>query len=346
MKKYSSLIIVMILLLTGCSKEEKVKQEIHIPMEIPVVVVKYFPADGENLDVKATGDVSGSLTEIKTKVNGITKDLAKTLEEASRFRAYKNQEAKPSLTYKVVKEYEFFEALPTYDKEGHSAPMTDYNEIVKRINGQDWVDNKGVKEIWVWGYHGGVVDLWESNMASPTGDVSNSDRDENDLPIYKSTYTLYHYNYGRSLSETIENHMHQIEAVLNHVDGRDDTDPEKWNELLFWGKYVGSDKSHKIINPGCGWAHYPPNGERDYDWKNQTYVMSDIEDWKPDGTGKKTKMNSDRWNSSSIDWFVFWMQSLPGHNNGLKHKGKELHNWWIFIGDYDNAVKNKYSLVK
>ena len=54
--------------------------------------------------------------------------------------------------------------------------------------------------------------------------------------------------------------MHQIEAVLNWVDGRDRTPPEQWSELLFWGKFVGSDRSLKIVRPGCGWAHYPPNG--------------------------------------------------------------------------------------
>ena len=68
-------------------------------------------------------------------------------------------------------------------------------------------------------------------------------------------------------------------VITKTIDGRDVTHRDKWSELLFWGKFVGSDASHKIINPGCGWAHYPPNGERDYDWANPRYVMTDIEDW-------------------------------------------------------------------
>ncbi len=71
-----------------------------------------------------------------------------------------------------------------------------------------------VKEVWIWGYHGGVLDLWESNMASPFGAISNSNRDPNDLPVLKSTYTVYHYNYQRGASEAVEDHMHQFEAVL------------------------------------------------------------------------------------------------------------------------------------
>jgi hypothetical protein len=214
------------------------------------------------------------------------------------------------------------------------------------VNIQKWVEQRGVKEVWIWGYHGGVLVLWESNMASPHGDISNSNRDPNDLPVLKSTYTVYHYNYQRGVSEATENHMHQIEAVLNFVDGRDRTPSEKWNELLFWGKFVGSDRSHKIVRPGCGWSHYPPNGERDYDWRNMRFVETDIEDWKPDGTGKKQRMNCERWGGDTLRWFVYWMQNIPGADNGLSYNGKPLTNWWTFIGDFDRAMQKKMTLVE
>ena len=107
--------------------------------------------------------------------------------------------------------------------------MTDYNKIMQRVGIKQWVEEKGVKEVWLWGYHGGVVGLWESNMAGPFGDISNSNRDPNDLPVLKKTYTVYHYNYQRGASEAVEDHMHQIEAVLNYVDGRDRTPPDQWD---------------------------------------------------------------------------------------------------------------------
>ena len=46
-------------------------------------------------------------------------------------------------------------------------PMTDYNAILRRVDIAEWVERRGVKEVWLWGYHGGVIDLWESNMAGP-----------------------------------------------------------------------------------------------------------------------------------------------------------------------------------
>jgi hypothetical protein len=100
------------------------------------------------------------------------------------------------------------------------------------------------------------------------------------------SYTVYHYNYPRGTFDAMEDHVHQTEAVLNHLDARERTTPEKWSEHLFWGNFVDSDQTHKFVHPGCGWAHFPPNTEKDYDWAIKRYVMTDIEDWKPDGGGR------------------------------------------------------------
>ncbi len=357
MKLFSAISFVLIcLIFCGCSTtSDQAKQPAKAaeagPMEIPVVIVKYFPVTNEGLiDIRVTGDWGASLEETRDKTDQCTKEVIETLEQGSRFRGYKNPDAKPSLKYKVVKTYEFLKPLPTCPlRNGETVPFTDYNAIVNEIDIKDWVENKGVKEVWIWGYHGGKVGLWESNMSSPTtGDISNSSRDPNDLPLLSKTYTVYHYNYQRGPSEAVEDHMHQCEAVFNYIDGRDQTPPEKWPQLLFWGKFVGSDISHKLVTTPrhCGWAHYAPNSTHDYDWGNKDYVETDIEDWKPDDTGKTTTMNCDRWDGSSIKWFRLWMQSIPGRDNGLTYNGKPLKNWWIFIGDYDNAVKAGKSLVE
>jgi hypothetical protein len=73
------------------------------------------------------------------------------------------------------------------------------------------------------------------------------------------------------------------------------TPPERWDTLLFWSKFVGSDRTYRIVHPGCGWALYPPNAEQDHDRANKRFVESDIEDWKPDGTVSAPA--SGRWRS-------------------------------------------------
>lgn len=315
-----------------------------LPWEIRVLVVKYFPVKGDRIDQSVTGDWGETLEATRAKCDQIVRTVAATLEEGSRFRTYKDPTARPSLKYTIVGDLEYLEPLPLRPKEGDGVPMTDYNKVMERVKIRDWVEGKGVKEVWLLGYHGGVIGLWESNMASPFGDVSNSSRDPKDLPVLKSTYTVYHYNYQRGPSEATEDHMHQFEAVFNFIDGRDRTPPEQWPDLLFWGKFVGSDRSHKIVRPGCGWSHYPPNAEGDYDWGNPRFVETDIEDWKPDGSGRKESTSSDRWGRSSLRWFTYWMQSLPGAASGLTYEGKPLRNWWLFIADFDRAMREKMTL--
>lgn len=315
---------------------------------IPVVVVSYFPVDGDKIDIKVTGDWGDTYAATKAKTGRLTEEACEALGRATRFRGYKNPAAAQALEYKVIGQFEFKEPLPTVPKRGNEAPMTDYNAIMGRIDAAKWVKEQGVKEIWVWGYHGGKVGLWESNMSSPTGDVSNSNRDGKDLPVFDRTYTVYHYNYQRGLGEMLENHMHQLEHLLNFVDGRDVTPPAKWPELLFWGKFVGSDASHKLVGDvkRCGWTHYAPNSERDYDWQNPRYVETDIEDWRPDGIGKTQRMNAERWNNDPIQWRIYWMQAIPGVDNGLTYKGRKLRNWWSFVSDWDRARREKWTLME
>ncbi len=300
-----------------------------VPWEVPVLLVRYFPVAGDQIDRRVTGDVGGSLAELRRRTEQITGQAINALQEGSRYHGYKDTAAAPSLHYTVVGNIEFLEPLPTWPKPGHRVPMTDYNAIMRRIDARAWVEERGVKEIWLWGYHGGVIDLWESNMAGPFGDISNSDRDGRDLPVFANTYTVYHYNYGRGPSEAVEDHMHQIEAVLRQID-----------HDLFWNKFVGKPGEGR-----CGWAHFPPNGERDYDWRNPKKVWTDIEDWQPDGGGRKIEINSDRWRGDSLQWFVYWMQNLPGQDNGITYRGRPLTNWWRFIGDFDGAMREGMKLV-
>ncbi|MFN8458652.1 MAG: hypothetical protein U0401_29030 [Anaerolineae bacterium] len=185
---------------------------------IPTLVINYFPAKNGRIDRAVTGDVSASLTDIRRHTLNTTQRVIQALETGSAYHGYKDRTAQPCLEYQIVDTLEFLEPLPTWPKSGHQVPMTDYNAIMERVNIREWVEERGVKEVWLWGYHGGVIDLWESNMAGPYGDISNSDRDLRDLPLLNKTYTVYHYNYGRGPSEAVEDHMHQIEAVLRQLD--------------------------------------------------------------------------------------------------------------------------------
>jgi hypothetical protein len=299
------------------------------PYTIPVLLVSYFPTRKEHIDRSITGDVGEPLVVVRRHTIDTTAKIIQALETGSRYHGYKDPAAQPSLRYRIVDSLELQEPLPTWPKPGDRAPMTDYNAVMRRIDIRHWVEEQGVHEVWLWGYHGGVIGIWESNMAGPFGDVSNSDRSLADLPLLNRTYTVYHYNYQRGASEAVEDHMHQIEAVLNHVDRH-----------LFWDLFVGKTKEGR-----CGWSHFPPNAVRDYDWANATHVLTDIEDWKPEGHGQCKRLNCERWQGNSLAWFVYWMQNIPGHNNALTYRDRQLTNWWSFIGDFDAAMAGNLGLV-
>ena len=115
---------------------------------IPVVVVKYFPIHGDNIDIEKTGDWGKGLVFTQKKVDSITAELAKLLGNASCYRGYKNPDAKPSIKYEIVSTFEFYEPMPTVRGTHLDPPMTDYNTIIQRIDGKDWIENRDVKEIW------------------------------------------------------------------------------------------------------------------------------------------------------------------------------------------------------
>ena len=79
--------------------------------EIPVVIVKYFPLNANNIDINVTGDWGESLSFTRGKTDRLTNEVINALEQGSRYHAYKNSGAEPSLKYNVVKTYEFLEPL-------------------------------------------------------------------------------------------------------------------------------------------------------------------------------------------------------------------------------------------
>ncbi|MBI3925325.1 MAG: hypothetical protein HY319_07290 [Armatimonadetes bacterium] len=290
------------------------------PWKVPVLELRYFPlaADGKNLDLSVTSNVDAPLGEVRARCDRMTLETIQALEQGSRFRAYKNPAAKPSLDYYVVDTLEYLEPVP-HDPD--KALRADYGAILKRAGLRKYIQEKGVKEVWIWGYHSPELHPWESNFSSVHGDLSNSDRDEGDLPLFAPSYTVYHYNYQRETDMAVHNHIHQIEALMRHHGGE------------LWRRFEGEPGKWRSGN-----CHFPPNGRHDYDYANKEYVQSDIEDWKPEGFGKKQLLNCDRWGGDDLRWYVYWMQSIPGQANRLVYQGRPLTNWWVFLGDHDAAV--------
>lgn len=307
---------------------------------VPVLVLKYFPIialSADILDTSETGDWQNpDLNALKNQVDILNQGIINALEKGSAYHGYKNASSSNYLDYQIIFEKEFLRQI---SKSVQYAPSADHIKELNDIKICDLVENRGVKEVWIWMTHNSTIAPIESNMAGPWGDISNSSR-QSDLPVCKKTYTVYDYNYGRGVGEAIEDHNHQQEALFNYVDYD-----------LFWNKFVNPyGKTSNIINH-CGWSHFPPNASEDYDWRNKRYVLSDCENWKPDGGGEVKQINCETWSSGCIDdsglsFKIWWMQNIPGLNNNLTYRGKNLRNWWDFVADFDKALAEGKSLLK
>lgn len=329
-------------------------QEIEVPTTnpLPVLVLKYFPVDstGNTLDKSITG-LDTDLSTMRVQVNNLVQDGVTKLTEGTKYHGYKAS-AEPSISYFVFDSKEFLSPIPVssnkaINKENIFRPG--YMKILNDVNICDYVDNKGVKQVWLLGYQFGNIEPDESNMAMGTdsksfwgggsyGDISNSEK-TNDMPTCQKTYTLYGYNYARDVGSFLESHMHQIEITFRFVD-----------EQLA-SKFISPYGEKQPTGNHCGWAHAPPNTKTDYDWRNEDDVLSDCEDWKPDGSGPYKVVDCHTWygpfclDDTGAKFKVWWMQNVPGKDNKLVYNDKSMRNWWEFYRDFDLALKIGKSFV-
>lgn len=326
---------------------------------VPIVLINHIPTeDGLNVDSLVTGPsgtsewTGGSINSLQSWILTITTRAKFMLEEGSRFRGYKTPESLPYVGYKVIAIYNFYEAMPPGFPDpaisGNTFP--DYHAILARIPAQELVEGpSAVREIWLNSYHFGKMSLNESNMASPlTPDISNSYRTPGDLPVFSKTYVLYQTNYTRSQAEAVHNHGHQIEAMLSYINQRYDG-----NTNLFWRSFVGLNATGAFEPGRCGATHFPLNARGDYDYLNSiNSVQSDCEDWKPDGSGTRKTASLSTWdgvpyawpNTGAISqktesqWYIYWMQNLPGDGNTIPYSGTTMENWWRLIVEWDDSI--------
>ncbi len=338
--------------------------------EIPVVIMRYLPtADGRNLDVAWAPDFWSlnpiPLVQLEQTLDLYDPIMKFMLEEGSRFRGYGSQTSPPSLGYRVVAIITVYEPTPPGKPKGDlRAPLYDaeWFQIFERFGIRDYIEKMGVKEIWLsWGgvqpnipsYDPAIHppenfrEGWESNMSSATtGDISNSNRDNTDLPIYDHTYIVYGRNIRRLDPVTIHGDGHQLESMFDAVNRRQTGDTQ-----LFWQKFVGFSATGPWQRGRAGDTHHPPNAATDYDYQNFEPFDSDIMDWKPDG-GQTTPFSAATYGNvpykfpnnylqsfSSVEpnWYIFWRQSIPGSGNTIPYGTNRMTNWWHFVGDWDAA---------
>ncbi len=357
------------------SDELKTKNKGKI--RVPVVIINYLPTlDGIKLDMNRAPDGYGmlhnsTLLQAKNKILSDKIIEKNSIEEGTRFRDYGSNTINQYVDIDVVKYINVYELelapykTVTNSQGTYPIKTIDYNKLFPRLGIDKLVNIDGVKEIWftVFGKDeypsvvaAGLTDrstyylIPESNMSSPlTGDVSNSEQYQNDLPIYNNTYVVYGCAGHRGVDTDLHNRGHQMERQLSNYR----TDPDG----LFWGNFAKVGR--------CGWTHIVPNSDAGYDYGNITLKPSDIKTWKPSG-GTYVDVNKNTWtnikynfvmggdevggaksnyeNDPHTKWLIFWWQSIPGYNNQIPYGTKTLTNWWDIYYKWDETIKTNRKL--
>lgn len=192
--------------------------------DLNVLVIKYF-------HINASGDTTFD-PNIKTALEANwwsdRDNYAKTVqsvadqvsamkmaaEDGSAYLKYKSAAAQSALRYHIVDTKEKFEAVP-FLPNGY----LDYNSIMKANNICDYVNNKGVREVWLLkGAHKDAYNHFESKMAGPFGNVSNGSPYSypGDMPVCNHTYRVYTHTYDRwDLFGEVWGH--QIEVEMEYI---------------------------------------------------------------------------------------------------------------------------------
>ena len=353
--------------------------------QINVVVINYVPTNDEGVTVNQNtfpfhGDngVDPNLTVEEYNKWVLSQNIRTKsgIEEGSRFRGYKNNN-EPYIGINVLKYINVYE-MPKIVRDmtddlfaidSTEGYYPDYHKLFESIDLETLVNELDVKEVW---FNRKSLALPESNMSSPTsGDISNAyygneqygfinEIQHDDLPIYDKTFVVYSHWMHNSYEFILHVRGHQIERQLSVLDGSD----------FLFGKFKGN------VGPngrerGCGTVHYPVNATSGYQYNNTHYVLSDIEDWKPDGTGERTLVNNDNWireitidydlptsdyksetsrnvigNDPHGGWMIYWFQSIPGEDNNLQYNGLNLKNWWDPIYDWDYHFTQSKKLLE
>lgn len=321
--------------------DQKLKSTGKGKITVPVVIINYLPTiDGVLLDMQRAPDgfydlYNSTLDRAKAKILADKIVEKNAIEEGTRFRDYATNKVDPYISIDVVGYINVYELdLAFWIKTTSNGKPVDmktieYFKLFERLNIKNYVDNLGTKEIWITMFpkdeypsviKNNMADvntyygLPESNMSSPlTGDISNSYRHPNDLPIYSKTYVVYGDAGHRGADTDLHNRGHQIEAQLSYIDNS-----------LIWGKAFLPTSTIKEFRLGN--CHWPPNATSDYDYSNKIAVKSDIASWQPSG-GTYVDVNVDTWLGKNYS-FPMTATNIVGESN---YANDSQVKWFIYL---------------
>ncbi|MFH8080474.1 MAG: hypothetical protein QXO84_01180 [Candidatus Aenigmatarchaeota archaeon] len=306
--------------------------------KVPVLVIAYIPLNDEgNVDTTKTGNWKESDKEkLKNYLSSASENLTEFISEGSRYKWFMNSDSTRAVNYYIADVKINYKSMPT--KDGNSV---DVKKIMDEINVCNYVDASGIKEFWIWVYDDLKPIEFVTVLGKQAKDIWNIDYDgdgEKDygvignllsLPTCKHSYTVYNFIIGSSPGIMLSNYTHRIEATLSYLD---------YGIWLSFNVSCGSPDCPINVWPNC-----------DEGWNSEKKVETNCLNWSPAGGETTTIIDCHSWYGSKckkddgFEYKIWWMQTLPGKNNGIKvFDYFKVKNWWSFIGNIDQASKHRW----
>lgn len=213
----------------------------------------------------------------------------------------------------------------------HQPDLADYPAIIRSHNLVREIESGKVDEVW-W-FAGPYAGFYESAMAGKgafyiNGGVYGPDK----VPCWRA-FAIMGFNTERGVAEMLHDLSHRTESTMARVFGGWKAEKLETD----WARFAANAKQSNGV-AGAGNCHYPPNGERDYDYNNPRTVPSSAEDWLnyPNLTGKTLPVNRETWGGPDYhrNYMRWWFRHLP-HAEGVHPRSGRRNDWWEYVFRFD-----------
>jgi hypothetical protein len=208
----------------------------------------------------------------------------------------------------------------------HDPDGMDYPKMIEKFKLAERHDAGEFDEVWLFGapYFG----YWEAAMAGPGAFFINGGvYDEVDS---EEPFAIMGFNYERGVAEMVHDLCHRTESTMSRVYGGWETDELTTN----WARFAANE--HQSGTAAVGTCHFPPNGEKHYDYANPRTVQSSADDWLdyPELDGETKPVNRETWGGPDyqLNYLEWWFTRLP-RAPGWNEDGR-LNNWWEYVFNF------------
>ncbi|HSR35417.1 MAG TPA: hypothetical protein VLY63_33015 [Anaerolineae bacterium] len=208
----------------------------------------------------------------------------------------------------------------------HEPDAVDYGAIIDEFDLLQRVNSDQIDEVWLFAFP--YAGFYESIMIGPGAFWCNAP--EIPRTDVSRRFVIMGFNYERGVGPMLESFGHRVESIMRHTWRHQRGAANLWEQFILYDKKAPGKAN-------CGWMHYAPNSETDYDWGNRTKVLSNCDDWLnfPNFKGTIREVDCSDWGNGDMrahhKWWYKRLPNAPGHTRGISN------NWWWYGVD-PNAV--------